>query len=86
MENRRTASVAVITSIIDQFHIFVLQRNLKDMVIMGLSAKKEKDERFDQMKKDVTELIRARVPYMKSKVRSSHPTTLASPSQHPKPK
>lgn len=44
-----------------------LKRNLKDMVIMGLSAKKEKDERFDQMKKDVTELIRARVPYMKSK-------------------
>lgn len=45
-----------------------LKRNLKDMVTMGLTAKKEKDDRVQQMKKDVAELIRMRVPYIKSKV------------------
>lgn len=69
MKNKRSASV----SIIDKFHMFVLQRNLKDMVIMGLSSKKEKDDRFEKMKKDVAEQIRMRVPSMKAKVRLSHP-------------
>lgn len=45
-----------------------LKRNLKDMVAVGLTAKKEKDDRVQQMKKDVAELIRIRVPYIKSKV------------------
>ncbi|KAL7208688.1 hypothetical protein ACSBR1_030428 [Camellia fascicularis] len=44
-----------------------LKRNLKVMVNMGLSAKKEKDDRFQLMKKEVAELIRMRVPYIKSK-------------------
>ncbi|XAR49592.1 hypothetical protein NMG60_11032844 [Bertholletia excelsa] len=44
-----------------------LKRNLKIMVNMGLSAKKEKDDRFQQMKKEVAELIRMRAPYIKSK-------------------
>ncbi|XP_058189744.1 ubinuclein-1-like isoform X2 [Rhododendron vialii] len=44
-----------------------LKRNLKDMVIMGLSSKKEKDDRFEKMKKDVAEQIRMRVPSMKAK-------------------
>ena len=47
---------------------FLQQRNLKDMVNIGLSAKKEKDDRFQQMKKEVTDLIRVRVPYIMSKV------------------
>ncbi|XP_057490500.1 LOW QUALITY PROTEIN: ubinuclein-1-like [Actinidia eriantha] len=44
-----------------------LKRNLKDMVNMGLSAKKEKDDRFQLMKKEVADLIRLRVPYIMSK-------------------
>lgn len=53
--------------------MFLLQRNLKDMVIMGLSSKKEKEDRLEKMKKDVAEQIRMQVPYMKAKVRLSHP-------------
>ncbi|GMP46798.1 hypothetical protein CsSME_00014824 [Camellia sinensis var. sinensis] len=45
-----------------------LKRNLQIMVNVGLSAKKEKDHRFQQMKMEVAELIRVRVPYIKSKV------------------
>ncbi|PSS00123.1 Centrosomal protein [Actinidia chinensis var. chinensis] len=44
-----------------------LKRNLKDMVNIGLLAKKEKDDRFQQMKKEVADLIRVRVPYIMSK-------------------
>ncbi|XP_052202026.1 ubinuclein-1-like [Diospyros lotus] len=44
-----------------------LKRNLQVMVNMGLSAKKEKDDRFQHMKKEVAELIRMRIPYIKSK-------------------
>ncbi|THG08350.1 ubinuclein-2-like isoform X1 [Camellia sinensis] len=44
-----------------------LKRNLQIMVNVGLSAKKEKDHRFQQMKMEVAELIRVRVPYIKSK-------------------
>lgn len=40
----------------------------KVMVNMGLSAKKEKDDSFQHMKKEVAELIRMRIPYIKSKV------------------
>ncbi|CAK9152025.1 unnamed protein product [Ilex paraguariensis] len=45
-----------------------LKRNLKVMVNMGLSAKQEKDDRFQQIKKDVVEMIKVRVPLMKSKI------------------
>ena len=44
------------------------QRNLKDMVNMGLSAKKEKDDRLQQMKKEVADLIRMQLSCIKSKV------------------
>ncbi|KAA8546449.1 hypothetical protein F0562_002812 [Nyssa sinensis] len=44
-----------------------LKRNLKVMVSMGLSAKKEKDERFQQIKKEVVEMIKMRVLSPKSK-------------------
>uniref|UniRef100_A0A5B7AJ93 Putative ubinuclein-2-like isoform X1 n=1 Tax=Davidia involucrata TaxID=16924 RepID=A0A5B7AJ93_DAVIN len=44
-----------------------LKRNLKVMVKMGLSAKKEKDDRFQLIKKEVVEMIKVRVPSMKSK-------------------
>ncbi|XP_047322835.1 ubinuclein-1-like isoform X2 [Impatiens glandulifera] len=45
-----------------------LKRNLNIMVNMGLSAKKEKDDRFQQMKKEFREMVDSRVPNMKSKV------------------
>ncbi|KAK3013076.1 hypothetical protein RJ639_009915, partial [Escallonia herrerae] len=44
-----------------------LKRNLKIMVNMGLSAKQEKDARFQQVKKEVDEMVKLRVPLMKSK-------------------
>lgn len=39
---------------------FLLQRNLKIMINMGLSAKQEKDDRFQQIKKEVAEMIKTR--------------------------
>lgn len=47
---------------------FLLQRNLKIMVNMGLSAKQEKDSRVQLVKKEVAEMIKTRIPLMKSKV------------------
>ncbi|KAA8538401.1 hypothetical protein F0562_028053 [Nyssa sinensis] len=44
-----------------------LKRNLKVMVNMGLSAKKEKDDRFQQIKKEAVEMIKVRIPSLKSK-------------------
>ncbi|KAJ0085047.1 hypothetical protein Patl1_08272 [Pistacia atlantica] len=45
-----------------------LKRNLKIMINMGLSAKQEKDDRFQQIKKEVVEMIKVRVPSLESKV------------------
>ncbi|KAF3787345.1 hypothetical protein EJ110_NYTH23116 [Nymphaea thermarum] len=44
-----------------------LKRNLKEMVELGLSAKQEKEDRFQQIKREVTEMIKARVSSFKSK-------------------
>lgn len=44
-----------------------LKRNLKIMVNMGLSAKQEKDSRVQLVKKEVAEMIKTRIPLMKSK-------------------
>lgn len=44
-----------------------LKRNLKVMINMGLSAKQEKDDRFQQIKKEVIEMIKMRVPSPRSK-------------------
>ncbi|XP_027149280.1 ubinuclein-1-like isoform X2 [Coffea eugenioides] len=44
-----------------------LKRNLKIMVSMGLSAKQEKDNRVQLVKKEVAEMIKMRIPFMKSK-------------------
>ncbi|KAJ0025524.1 hypothetical protein Pint_08097 [Pistacia integerrima] len=44
-----------------------LKRNLKIMINMGLSAKQEKDDRFQQIKKEVVEMIKVRVPSLESK-------------------
>ncbi|XP_065881088.1 ubinuclein-1-like isoform X2 [Euphorbia lathyris] len=44
-----------------------LKRNLKVMISMGLSAKQEKDVRFNQVKKEVAELIKIRAPSSESK-------------------
>ncbi|WCJ44428.1 wound-responsive family protein [Euphorbia peplus] len=44
-----------------------LKRNLKVMISMGLSAKEEKDVRFQQMKKELAELVKARGPSSESK-------------------
>lgn len=38
------------------------------MINMGLSAKQEKDNRFQQIKKEVVEMIKERVPSLESKV------------------
>ncbi|XP_021900385.1 uncharacterized protein LOC110816484 isoform X1 [Carica papaya] len=35
-----------------------LKRNLREMVLLGLSAKREKADRFEQIKKEVTEMIK----------------------------
>ncbi|XP_042476925.1 ubinuclein-1 isoform X5 [Macadamia integrifolia] len=45
-----------------------LKRNLKEMVELGLSAKQEKDDRFQQIKKEVIEMIKMRVPSLKPKL------------------
>jgi len=39
---------------------------------MGLSAKKEKDDRFQQIKKEVVEMIKMQAPSMESKVYYSY--------------
>lgn len=39
---------------------------------MGLSAKKEKDDRFQQIKKEVVEMIKMQAPSMESKVYHSY--------------
>ncbi|KAG2665905.1 hypothetical protein I3760_15G029800 [Carya illinoinensis] len=44
-----------------------LKRNLKVMISMGLSAKQEKDNRFQQTKKEVVDMIKMREPYLESK-------------------
>ncbi|KAI3464559.1 hypothetical protein Pfo_021222 [Paulownia fortunei] len=45
-----------------------LKRNLKVMANLGLSAKQEKDDRLQKIKQDVAEMVRQRIPFMKSKV------------------
>ncbi|KAM3305883.1 ubinuclein-1 [Capsicum chacoense] len=45
-----------------------LKRNLKIMVSMGLSAKQEKDNRVQHIKREVAEMIKLRIPLMKSKL------------------
>ncbi|KAK1263175.1 hypothetical protein QJS04_geneDACA009195 [Acorus gramineus] len=45
-----------------------LKRNLKEMIQLGLSAKQHKDDRFQQIKQEVTEMIKATIPSLTSKV------------------
>lgn len=45
-----------------------VQRNLKNLGDMGLSAKKEINARIEQTKKDIDDMIKVRVPLMKFKV------------------
>ncbi|XP_071692778.1 ubinuclein-1-like [Rutidosis leptorrhynchoides] len=42
-----------------------LKRNLQNMVDMGESAKKEKDAKLQQLKKEVDEMVKLRAPMMK---------------------
>ncbi|KAJ7965503.1 Wound-responsive family protein, putative isoform 1 [Quillaja saponaria] len=44
-----------------------LKRNLKVMISMGLSAKQEKDDRFQQIKKEVVEIIKIHAASLESK-------------------
>ncbi|KAL5145525.1 Ubinuclein-1 [Glycine soja] len=44
-----------------------LKRNLKIMINMGLSAKQEEDNRFQQIKKEVVDLIKMQAPTLESK-------------------
>ncbi|CAO2834245.1 unnamed protein product [Amaranthus hypochondriacus] len=48
--------------------IRTLKRHLKIMVNSGLSAKQEKDDKFQQTKKEVIEMIKTRMPALMSKV------------------
>lgn len=61
------APISVIEIMIDLMFGW-LQRNLKIMVNMGLSAKQEKDNRVQHIKREVAEMIKLRIPLMKSKV------------------
>ncbi|KAK8366616.1 hypothetical protein V6Z11_A02G130100 [Gossypium hirsutum] len=45
-----------------------LKRNLKVMINMGVSAKQEKDARFQQIKKEVIEMIKTRIPSFETKI------------------
>ncbi|KAL5148589.1 Ubinuclein-1 [Glycine soja] len=45
-----------------------LKRNLKIMISMGLSAKQEKDVRFQLIKKEVIEMIKMQAPTIESKL------------------
>ncbi|CAL0317945.1 unnamed protein product [Lupinus luteus] len=44
-----------------------LKRNLKIMISMGLSAKQEKDVRFQQLKKEVVDIIKMQAPSLEAK-------------------
>ncbi|GMY06662.1 ubinuclein-1-like isoform X2 [Fagus crenata] len=44
-----------------------LKRNLKVMISMGLSAKQEQDDRFQQIKKEVVEMIKMQAPSLELK-------------------
>uniref|UniRef100_A0A803LHH8 Hpc2-related domain-containing protein n=1 Tax=Chenopodium quinoa TaxID=63459 RepID=A0A803LHH8_CHEQI len=44
-----------------------LKRHLKLMMTMSLSAKQEKDDKFQQTKKEVVEMIKTRIPSLMSK-------------------
>jgi hypothetical protein len=48
--------------------VFLLQRNLKIMINTGLSVKQEKDDRFQQIKKEVAEMITTCIPSVESNV------------------
>ncbi|PHU19742.1 hypothetical protein BC332_10893 [Capsicum chinense] len=48
--------------------LHTLKRNLKIMVSMRLSAKQEKDNRVQHIKREVAEMIKLRIPLMKSKL------------------
>ncbi|KAL3641221.1 hypothetical protein CASFOL_016189 [Castilleja foliolosa] len=52
-----------------------LKRNLKVMANLGLSAKQEKDDRLQKIKKEVADMVRQRVPYMKSKLEQQNTST-----------
>lgn len=56
-----------------QLFFFLLQRNLKVMINMGLSAKKEKDDRFQLIKKEVIDMVKINAPTLESKVRIAQP-------------
>ncbi|XVF39259.1 hypothetical protein PTKIN_Ptkin01aG0020600 [Pterospermum kingtungense] len=49
-----------------------LKRNLKVMINMGVSAKQEKDARFQQIKKEVIEMIKTRIPSSDMKILEPH--------------
>ncbi|KAL1543785.1 ubinuclein-1-like isoform X1 [Salvia divinorum] len=51
-----------------------LKRNLRVMANLGLSARQEKDDRLQQTKQEVAEMVRQRVQYMKSKVQQQTAT------------
>ncbi|GMI78385.1 Ubinuclein 1 [Hibiscus trionum] len=52
-----------------------LKRNLKIMINMGVSptAMQEKDARFQQIKKEVTEMIKTRLPSLETKILEQQP-------------
>ncbi|XP_022748914.1 ubinuclein-1-like isoform X3 [Durio zibethinus] len=49
-----------------------LKRNLKVMISTGVSAKQEKDAKFQQIKKEVIEMIKTRIPSFEIKILEPH--------------
>ncbi len=47
---------------------FGLQRNLKEMVELGLSAKQEKEGRILDIKREVTDMVKSRVLSLQAQV------------------
>ncbi|KAJ3678076.1 hypothetical protein LUZ60_001879 [Juncus effusus] len=45
-----------------------LKRNIREMVELGLSAKQVKADRFQQIKKEINEMIKSRISSLKSKI------------------
>ncbi|KAJ6813443.1 ubinuclein-1-like [Iris pallida] len=49
-----------------------LKRNMREMVEVGLSAKQQKADRYQQIKQELNEMIRRRITLLKSKVAEQH--------------
>ncbi|XVF61073.1 hypothetical protein PTKIN_Ptkin08bG0099800 [Pterospermum kingtungense] len=58
-----------------------LKRNLREMVLLGLSAKREKADRFQQMKMEITEMIKLQAAKQRDVATGDLPEVLGSEEQ-----